>query len=346
METNVKQLPVAQTEPKGLAIQNMDDLMRLSEFLAKSKLIPVHLQQKPADVAIILMKGHELALSPMQALDSIDVIQGKPALKPEAQLALIYKHAPQAFIQIDVDAKTNTVTVAMSRESAGKAAFRTTWDMARARQMGLDKKDNYIKQPLVMLKWRAIGEAARTVFPDVTRGLYNSYEAEDFTEPTAGEDKAKTLAAMLDEKPPEKSVEVEVHVEQRAPSKAEMTKEWDEKQAKANAAFSEAKAKIDAKVKAIAENPEPTFDDFDKPRQDSDDPEDFVINFGKTEAEGGHRGLTIRDLDDMGLKQKRDWVEKKLPKPWSQHMLDFMAASANAMAKRNDRPEVTENDVP
>lgn len=195
-------------EQKGLSIQNFDDLQRIADYIAKSKLIPVHLQGKPADVAIILWKSHELGFSPMQGLDSIDVIQGKPAVKPEAQLALIYSKAPKAYVHVQSDSKTLVVTVKASREK-GEEPQSFTWDMDRARKMQLDKKDNYVKQPLVMLKWRAIGEMARTVFPDIMRGLKNTEEALDWDnsdpDPT---DKAAELEARLNNaKPIEVTVE-------------------------------------------------------------------------------------------------------------------------------------------
>lgn len=204
----VTQLPVSrEPENTGLAVRTLEDVMKLSDFLAKSELIPVYLRKKPADVAIILMKGHELGLAPMQAIDSIDVIQGKPALKPEAQLALIYQKVPNAHIAIKVDSKVMSVTVQMGRVD-GKPTFETVWDMNRARQMGLDKKDNYIKQPLTMLKWRAVGEAARTVFPDITRGLYNTEEVQDFHE-ERGEGNAAGIKAAFT-KPEPKEVKAEV----------------------------------------------------------------------------------------------------------------------------------------
>ncbi len=200
----IRSIAVTQPQPQGLAIQNWDDMMRIANFLSGSELIPVNLRKKPADVAIILMKGVELGFQPMQAIDSIDVIQGKPAVKPEAQLAMIYRAYPEADINIDTDLAKIKVTVTAARPGKTPQVF--TWDMARAKLMGLDQKDNYKKQPLVMLKWRAIGEAARSVFPDVTRGIYNTEEAQDLETGTEGSilnDKGGSIqAALLGETPP------------------------------------------------------------------------------------------------------------------------------------------------
>src|SRR5690606_25452238 len=88
---------MTQAQPQkaqALAITNFDSLLRVSEFLAQSSLIPVSLRQKPADVAIVLSQGQELGLGPMQSLNGIEVIQGRPTIKPEMALALIRARIP------------------------------------------------------------------------------------------------------------------------------------------------------------------------------------------------------------------------------------------------------------
>jgi hypothetical protein len=205
--SELRAVAVAPPQQQGLSVQNFDDLQRIADYLAKSGLIPATLQKKPADVAIILWKGHELGLSPMQAIDSIDVIQAKPALKPEAQLALIYSRVPEAEVEIANDHQKVSVTVTMKRP--GRAPYTAFWDMERAKKLGLANKPNYLSQPMTMLKWRAVGEAARTVFPDITRGMYNTEEAQDFgNENLPATDKAAELEARLNSaKPIESSVE-------------------------------------------------------------------------------------------------------------------------------------------
>lgn len=202
-----------------LSIQAFERLEVMATKLAQSKLIPTALQNKPADVVIILQMGYELDMGPMQALNGIDVIQGKPSVKPEMQVAMIKSKAPDAYISIESDPVKMSVTVTMApSRSRMDEKFVTTWDMKRARDMQLDTKDNYKKQPLVMLKWRALGEAARSVFPHITKGLKNTVEAEDWDNVSAPDgSKADKLSSMI--KPPEKEVQVEVAPVQESPVK-------------------------------------------------------------------------------------------------------------------------------
>lgn len=214
METNL-----VVKSPTELSFQAFERLEAIATKLAQSKLIPTALQNKPADVAIILQMGYELEMGPMQAINGIDVIQGKPSVKPEMQVAMIKAKVPNAYISVNADEKAMKVTVTMApSKDRMDEAFTTVWDMARAKAMQLDKKDNYLKQPLVMLRWRALGEAARTVFPHITKGLKNTVEAEDWDNVQAPDgSKADKLSSMI--KPPEKEVQVEVAPVQESPVK-------------------------------------------------------------------------------------------------------------------------------
>ncbi len=190
------------SQMRGLAIQGWDDLIKRSEYLSQSQLVPLSLRGKPHDIAIVLQMGMEVGFSSMQALNSIEPIQGKPTIKPEAQLGLIYQNCPGAVIEIEVDTVKLIARVSMARSKDSKP-FVSVWDMDRAKKMGLATKDNYIKQPATMLRHRAVGEAARTVFPDVMRGLKNSFEFEETIDEGTGQPitKADELAALLKPEP-------------------------------------------------------------------------------------------------------------------------------------------------
>lgn len=191
-----RSLALGNPQPTALAITSWESLLGRAEYFAKSQLIPTDLRNKPADVAIILQMGHELGIDPMQAINGINVIKGKPSVSPELALGMIRSRFPNACVQIKVSSSPPQAEVIMARDKTDMAqAFQTTWTMDRAKAMGLAQKDNYKSQPEVMLKWRAVGEAARTIFPDVLKGLYFAQEVEDL--PPEGSDKGDAIAAAL-----------------------------------------------------------------------------------------------------------------------------------------------------
>lgn len=164
-----------------VVVQSWDDMQRMAKAFSASSIVPQHLQGKFTDVLVILQTAKELNIPPMQAINGINVIKGKPSISPELQLALIRAKVPEAYVKIDMNHEKRTVTCTMAptRERM-EEAFTSMWDDERVKAMGLAGNDNYKKQDMTMKKWRSVGEAARTVFSHIIRGLHNSEEAEDF----------------------------------------------------------------------------------------------------------------------------------------------------------------------
>src|SRR5262245_7662249 len=75
----------------GFEPQTWKDMMELAAKLAASSIIPRALQNRPADVLVILMNGRELGLGPMQALRQIYVVDGKPSLSAALKIGLCVK---------------------------------------------------------------------------------------------------------------------------------------------------------------------------------------------------------------------------------------------------------------
>jgi hypothetical protein len=87
-------------------------------------------------------------------------------------LALINSSGQLEDMAVEGDAKG--CTVMMKRR--GRQPHTETFTYTDATALGLTGKDNYKKQPAVMLRWRAVAACARIVFPDVILGLYTPDE--------------------------------------------------------------------------------------------------------------------------------------------------------------------------
>lgn len=162
--------------------ESLERLYKACGTLAKSKMIPVALQGKDADIFAILVMGTELGIKPMQALNSINVIQGKPTVSPQLMIAMIRGKLPDCVIDIKSDATNETVTctTARTRQDFKDGLFYTaSWNMLKADKMGLSSKDNYKKQAETMLRWRSVAESCRITFPDIIMGLYIPEEFQD-----------------------------------------------------------------------------------------------------------------------------------------------------------------------
>ena len=63
--------------------------MEFSERLSRSQMVPRNYQGKPEDVLVAVQWGLEIGLAPMQALQNISVINGKPSVYGDAAMALV-----------------------------------------------------------------------------------------------------------------------------------------------------------------------------------------------------------------------------------------------------------------
>ena len=166
----------------SLVIKNESDyqfVSKLAQTYSKSGLVPQAYKNRPADCFLALSMGGELGLGPVQSLQAINVIQGRPSLSAQTMLALIKSKFPDAYIKIIADSTGAECT--MGRHQDDKNTYTAVWDHAKAKAMGLTGKDNWIKQFSNMCRWRCISEASRFMFPDVIMNLYSPDEIEDFT---------------------------------------------------------------------------------------------------------------------------------------------------------------------
>ena len=85
MATEIAHRPNAELAlvPVGRALSNLEEVVTLSKGLAVSGLVPDTLRGKPNDVAVILLYGAELGLTPMQAIQGIYVVKGRPMLSAQ-----------------------------------------------------------------------------------------------------------------------------------------------------------------------------------------------------------------------------------------------------------------------
>ena len=76
------------TQPRGLALQSVTDAMKFSETVANSDFAPKDFRGKPASCMLAIQCGAEIGLAPLQSLQSIAVVNGRPSVYGDAALAV------------------------------------------------------------------------------------------------------------------------------------------------------------------------------------------------------------------------------------------------------------------
>ncbi|WP_034340304.1 hypothetical protein [Deinococcus misasensis] len=146
-------------------------MCQMAEVFIRSRMLPPSIQTVEQAI-VIMVKGQELGLQPLQALNGINVIQGKPTVSPQTMLSLINRSGKAEDIKFEIGQDFASCTMIRKDRTAHTERF----GQKEAQSMGLLNKDNYKRQPLVMYKWRAVAACARIVFPDVIDGLYTPEE--------------------------------------------------------------------------------------------------------------------------------------------------------------------------
>ena len=145
----------------------VEPVARLATDLANTDFIPAALRGKPAAIAAAMLYGREIGLEPMQALQSIDVIEGRPAISAEMARAL----ALSAGHEIHVEESTTQRCVVRGRRAGTRDWTTITWTMDDAKRAGLDGRQNWRKHPRRMLQARATSELAHLLFADAVGGM-------------------------------------------------------------------------------------------------------------------------------------------------------------------------------
>lgn len=167
---------------KSTAGQSLDEQIRYAQVLSDSDLLPKSFQGKPANVLMAIEYGRSLDLTPIQAIQEIVVIQGKPTASANLIGALVRKAGHS--LRVRVDAQQLVAVAQIVRKDDPEFTYETRWDMDRAKRAGLASKDNWKNYSEAMLKARAITEVAREACPEALMGIqYTSEELEASPQP-------------------------------------------------------------------------------------------------------------------------------------------------------------------
>lgn len=146
---------------------------KTAQRVSNTPFVPTAFRGKPEAVFAAILFGEELGIGPMQSLNSIHVIEGKPSMSPELMRALVAR----AGHRIDVKEATNERVTLWGKRCDNDSEATVTWTMDDAKQAGLAGRGAWKTYPRAMLLARATSELCRMVFADVVAGL--SYTDEE-----------------------------------------------------------------------------------------------------------------------------------------------------------------------
>lgn len=171
---------------RAIIPQDFDQAWRIASAISKAGMQPPGLET-PEKITIAILAGLEVGLPPMQAIQSIAVINNRPSIYGDGMLALVRSSGLLEMMDEFTNGQGDemTATCAVRRRGEASKVIRT-FSVADAKKAGLwDKKSKnggptpWTHYPLRMLAMRARAFALRDAFADVLRGLAIAEEMED-----------------------------------------------------------------------------------------------------------------------------------------------------------------------
>ena len=155
----------------------------LGVSLSKTSFVPKDFRGKPEECAAAILYGDEIGLTPMQSLQAIYVIGGRPGLYAKAMLAVVLA----AGHEVETVSKSDAKVVVRGRRKGSETWIEETWTTERARRAGYTNNKKYETDPQAMLLARAQSDVCRQIAADALAGLTYSVEELELAEeaPTA-----------------------------------------------------------------------------------------------------------------------------------------------------------------
>ncbi len=201
---------VVQDNNDGFLVTNtLAEALQVAEIIAKSSFCPKQFLDKPGDILVCMQMGKEVGLKPMQALQNIAVINGRPSLWGDAMLAVCRQARNFEYINETFDDSTMTATCRAKRHNEPEVI--STFSQADAKAANLwGKQGPWSQYPRRMLAMRARGFCLRDAFADTLRGIISAEEAGDYQVKQASSPrgtlfdiKASAAPKQIEEKEPE-----------------------------------------------------------------------------------------------------------------------------------------------
>lgn len=185
--------PVGVDNVKAFIPGDFPSVYRYAELLADSgDMVPKAYVGNPSKISTAIFFGYEIGLMPMQALQSIAVINGKPSIYGDAALALVRGSGLLEDFEeyfegdyLDAQGKLNLHFKAVCKITrvGAKRPTISEFSLYEAQEAGLINKDGPWRQYRKrMLKMRARAFGLRDEFTDVLRGIGISEEVRDHSD--------------------------------------------------------------------------------------------------------------------------------------------------------------------
>lgn len=183
----------------ALVPSNFAEVMQIADVLAKSEMVPAAYKGKPANCVVAMMFGMEVGLPPLASLQHVAVVNGRPTLYGDGQLAVAMGKGQLEDIEekVEGDGEAMKAVCRLKRRGIATEALQV-YSVADAKKAGLwGKTGPWTQHPKRMLTMRARAFALRGLFADHLLGI----SAEEAKDAGVGPDNARDVTGSVEQAP-------------------------------------------------------------------------------------------------------------------------------------------------
>jgi len=182
---------IARAPSYGMVLrpQTYGELVQFANTAARSSMVPKDYIGKPENILIAVQMGSEIGLAPMQAIQNIAIISGRPTVWGDAKPGLCRASGRVDYIKEWSEGEGEALTwFCEAKRKDDPNPVRRSFSVADAKAAGLfNKPGPWAQYRGRMLMLRARGFTLRDAFPDVLKGLISAEEARDTPDTFAGQ---------------------------------------------------------------------------------------------------------------------------------------------------------------
>lgn len=164
----------------GLEPKSFEELWRMAQMVSITGFVPSNLRNKPEECMVAMSYGMEIGLGPIQSLQNIAVINGRPSIWGDAMVGLVLASGLLVDQSLEYGGKPGTdaytAIYSCTRKGFSQPSV-SRYSVGDAKKAGLwGKRGPWSDYPDRMLGIRARAFGLRNNFADVLGGLYMAEE--------------------------------------------------------------------------------------------------------------------------------------------------------------------------
>jgi exonuclease I len=156
---------------------------QMAKGLSQSTIVPQQFQNNPSNCLIAIEQAQRLNMSPMQVMQNLYVIQGRPSWSSSFLIAMINSsHIFDIELQYEEeekDGKPYSCLVWTEKDGRRINGMKVTMDMADKEGWTKKNGSKWNTLPALMLRYRAVSFFARLQCPEISLGMYTQEEMYD-----------------------------------------------------------------------------------------------------------------------------------------------------------------------